>query len=463
MSYIGIDLGTSFIKGAVLDLETRALQQVQRIPFPRALKCESPLLCEFDPSEILSAVQTLIAGLALHASECEGLVMCSQMHGMVLMNERGEARSNFLSWRDQRAMMPHPSGRGSYYDLVLQRISRAQQRQLGNELDPGRPLCFLFWFREQGKLTPGLIPVSLPDFVLSTLCNSYPGVETTNASAYGAFNLETMDWHHEVIGQVGLGDLCWPAVRKPGEVVGHLNIHSEHVPCYTPVGDYQCALAGALFNEEEISLNIATGAQVSRMIPWLSLGNYQTRPFFDGKFVNTFTGLPGGRALDVIVELLSELATAQNVTLRDPWAAIVRAVNEVRDTDLEVELGFFPNLLGDRGRIANIRGDNFTLGHLFLGAFKNMASCCYDAAVRLWPEKSWKKIVFSGGLVGKMEVLRRAMQEKFGTGSRVTPFAEDTLFGLLILATVFSGRATSIQELTEQIRRSYTEENSNAG
>jgi sugar (pentulose or hexulose) kinase len=199
MSFIGIDLGTSFIKGAVLDVKARRLKHVQRMPFPNQLTGTNPLQCEYDPHEIVARVGTLIHELSLDAPDCEGMVMCSQMHGMVLMNDRGEAMSNCVSWRDQRASMPHPFGSGSYLDQIFARIRPEQRRQLGNELEAGRPVCFLFWLAEQGKLEQSLIPASLPDFVLSVLCGTPPGVEATNASAFGAFNLETLDWHHEVI------------------------------------------------------------------------------------------------------------------------------------------------------------------------------------------------------------------------------------------------------------------------
>jgi gluconokinase len=199
LSFIGIDLGTSFIKGAVLNLEGRRLEQTQRIPFPGQLRSANPLLCEFDPNEIATAFRTIITELAPHTSDCEGIVICSQMHGMVLMNERGETLSNCISWLDQRGAMAHPSGSGSYFDLLARRISPEQRRQLGNELELERAACFLFWLAEQGELKPGLIPVSMPDFVLSVLCGSSPGVELNNASAYGLFNMETLDWHYEVI------------------------------------------------------------------------------------------------------------------------------------------------------------------------------------------------------------------------------------------------------------------------
>lgn len=336
--------------------------------------------------------------------------------------------------------MPHPSGLGSYVDMLARRISPEQRSQLGNELRPGVPACFLFWFAEKGQLEPGLIPASIPDFVLSVLCGAAPGVEVTNAMAYGVFNLETLDWHHNVIKQLGLSHLHWPALRQHGKVVGYLKVGAKSVPCYTPVGDSQCALVGSLVDTEELAVNVSTGSQVSRITRRLILGDFQTRPYFDGMFLNTFTHLPAGRSLKVLIDLLMELAIAQKVSLDDPWSFIARAAKNAGDTDLEVKLTFFAGPYGDRGMISNIRGDNFTIGHLFRAAFKNMADIYYSCALRLWPEQSWRNIVFSGRLACKVELLREIIQKRFGTNYRLCPSPEDALFGLLILALAFSGR-----------------------
>jgi sugar (pentulose or hexulose) kinase len=456
MSFIGIDLGTSFIKGAVLNLEVRLLEHTRRVPFPNRLGGVNPLLCEFDPNEIVTAVRTVIDELALHATDCEGVVMCSQMHGMVLMNERGETVSNCISWLDHRGMMAHPSGTGSYFDVLTQRTSPQQRRQLGNELNLERPICSLFWLAEQGGLKPGLMPVSMPDFVLSVLCGSPPGVELTMASAYGAFNLETLDWHHDVIKELGLSHLRWPVLRHQGEVVGTLKVGDHQVPCYTPVGDNQCAMVGAWLGTEELSLNISTGSQVSRLTAGLTFGDYQTRPFFNGRFLNTFTNGPGGRSLNVLVDLLGEWVRTRNIDdVQDLWSFIARAAKEVADTDLQVDLTSLDGPDGGRGLIANIRRDNLTVGHLFRAAFKDMADKYHTYALRLWPERAWKNLVFSGGLACKLEVLRETIKKKFGTDYRVSLFMEDTLFGLLILAFVFSGRARSDVEVTDELRSSY--------
>ena len=446
MSFLGIDLGTSFIKGAVLDLNARQLEHIRRIPFPEPVATGDARQCEFDPKAVLSAFRTLIDELAPFAPDCEGVVMCTQMHALVLMNDRHEAVSNCITWRDQRALGKHPSGQGSYFDVIWGQTTEQERKRLGNELEPSRPICFLWWLKEQGRLEPGIIPASLPDFVISALSGDEPGVEATNASAYGAFNLETSNWDRGLIRKLGLDELKWPRVRKQGEIAGSLKVGTRTVPCYTPVGDAQAALAGSLLSTEELSINVATGAQVSHVRNELQLGDYQTRPYFDGKFLNTFSYPPAGRALNILVSLLTELAETKNSPLHDPWAAISEVVGKVRETDLDVDLNFFFGSGGGGGRISQIRADNLTVGNIFRAAFRNMAESYYDCALRLWPEKSWKRLVFSGGLACKMEALRQEIEKKFATGYRITPQTEDTLFGLLILATVFCGKAKSIAE-----------------
>lgn len=454
MSFLGIDLGTSFLKGAVLDLEKRRILHVRRKPFPEPLPTGDPLRCEFDPQAIVSEFRALVDELSPLAPDCEGVVVCTQMHGVVLVNENQKPVSNCVTWRDQRTLASHPSGSGTYFDLILSRISAQERQQLGNELQPARPLCFLFWSAEQGKLAPSWIPASLPDFILSSICDEAPGVEATNASAYGAFNLETSDWHHDVIGKLGLQQLRWPAIRRQGEVAGHVKLGAKRVPCYAPVGDAQAALAGSLLSPEELSLNIATGAQVSRLSRTLSPGSHQTRPYFDGQFLHTFSNPPAGREINVLIEFLTELARGQTISLDDPWPYIADAVTRVEDTDLSVDLNFFSGGEAHRGNIANISAENLSVGHLFRAAFRSMAAEYYQCATILWPDAGWKNLVLSGGLACKVQPLRDEIQKRFGAKIRVSAEAEDTLFGLLILASVFSGRAKSVEDVSRQLRSS---------
>jgi sugar (pentulose or hexulose) kinase len=371
------------------------------------------------------------------------------------MNSRGEVQSNCFGWRDQRALEPHPSGSGSYYDVLKQRITPAQRSELGNELPPGAPVSFLFWLAEQNMLAPGLIPTSLADFVLTTLSGTHSGVDATNAMSYELLDLKRMCWHEKVIEQLGLAELQWPVLRQHGEVVGFLNIHGKQIPCYTPVGDYQCALAGALLAKEELSLNISTGSQVSRLTQSLNLGDYQTRPFFDGRFTNTVSHLPAGRSLDVLLRLVTELVPRTDGVVERAWDYVTRVAAAADHSDLEVNLSFFPGPCGNRGSISNIREKNLTVGTLFRASFENMAENYYQCALRIWPDQRWTELVFSGGLARKVTTLRTTIEHRFNAKSRLCPIEEDTLLGLLVLARAWSRRALLVEEAMKDLRHHY--------
>lgn len=54
MRYLGVDLGTSFIKGAVLDLEALDLGHIERVPMPEPVPGLPPAFREFDPMRLWS-------------------------------------------------------------------------------------------------------------------------------------------------------------------------------------------------------------------------------------------------------------------------------------------------------------------------------------------------------------------------------------------------------------------------
>ncbi len=456
MSLIGIDLGTSFIKAGVLDLESLQLKQVRRVPFPNPLPGCPALYREFDPNSVLTAVRAVLREIAPYAEDCEGVVMCTQMHGVVLTTEQGEPRSNLTSWQDQRVLEQHPSGTGTYFDVMKERLTAAEIQQLGNELRPGLPIGLFFWMAERGQLPDqSLIPASLSDFVIANVCGTCPSTEITNAMALGLLNLETLDWHHGVISKLGLERLRLPAVKAHGAVSGWLEWNGRKIPCYTPIGDYQCAILGALLHSGELSLNISTGSQVSLLKPKAEFGNFQTRPFFDGQFSITITHIPAGRALNALVKLLSELATAQGIALADPWSYIVQEAAKVVSPKLKANLAFYSSASGDEGALTRLQEGELTVGHLFRAAFQSMAENYLTFVQRLSPEKAWNNLVFSGGLVQKIDLLRQLICDEFGAKYRVSPAEEDTLLGLMVLGLAFTGRTSTVSEATALLSAAY--------
>ena len=152
MSYLAIDLGTTFIKGAVLDLETRQHAHVRRQPFPAALPNRPTFFYEVDPLAIVAATRALVEELLPHAPNCRGVVLCTQMHGLVLCTPTGVPRSNAITWQDQRVLTPHPDGNGTYFDHLKSLVSADEVTQIGRELQISRPLNYLYWMAETGAL-----------------------------------------------------------------------------------------------------------------------------------------------------------------------------------------------------------------------------------------------------------------------------------------------------------------------
>jgi xylulokinase len=433
--FLGIDIGTSFLKGAVLDIADQSVTHIHRLPVPASVPALPPTRYELEPAAILSAVRDLLRQLLGAAPDATGLVLCSQMHCLVLLDEHAQPRSNVITWKDQRALEPSASGRGSHFDELNALVTDDERRQLGGELRVGVPVSTLFALQREQSLPAGLWAASLPDYVLASLCSVEPSTDPTLAAAQGLFNVEAHDWHHALIEKLGLSSLRWPRIRRTGERVGDAKIDGHRLPCFAPIGDQQCALLGAGLQEQELSLNISTGSQASLLSRELPRGKFQVRPYVSGQWLRTIVSVPAGRSLSALVELLTEIGRASSQPQLDAWDYIRAAVDRTPTTDLTVDLSFFSSLMGDRGGITNIGEGNLSVGHLFLAAFRGMAANYARCARLLSPNRDWDRIVFSGGLAQGFPRLRREVLEALGDPPhRLCSTEEDTLAGLLLLA-----------------------------
>ena len=285
---------------------------------------------------------------------------------------------------------------------------------------------------------------ALADFVAGRLCGRRPAMDPTQAAAFGGMRLGALGWHEGVIGKLRLESLRWPAVCPQGSVIGTW----RGAPCYAAVGDQQCALAGALLVERELSVNIGTGSQVGMLAGAGRPDGLQSRPYFDGRVLRTITHIPGGRALSGLIGLLGEIG---GISEENAWRQIESAVAAVTSTDARAGVAFFPGACGYGGFLENLHEGNMTVGHVFRAVFESMAWNYATCARRLDPDGEAGKAVFSGGVARRLEALRERTERALGLPARLSPHAEDTLFGLMTLALAFRGKRNSVREATETI------------
>jgi len=455
MRFLAVDLGATFIKSAVLDLDALRLLRVQRAPFPPFLEGGNRRAREVDPEVILAVVRREVESLLALEPTIEGIVLCGQMHGLVLTDPGGKALSNVVSWQDQRSLLPSESSSSgsTYFDVLASALTDEERVELGNELRPGLPIATLFWMRESGSLPSGdVVPASLSDFVAARLCDSPVVTDRTNAAAYGSFFVEAGRWHEAVIEKLGLEKLRWPKILGAQARVGYLSHRSRRIPFFVPLGDQQAGLLGSFLERSELSVNVATGSQVASIIPVYQSGPWQVRPYFDDMYIKTVTHIPAGRALNVLVKLISELATSAEGDI-DPWGYALDRLEGTPRTDLRVDLSFFSSMTGSAGAITNIQEDNLTVGHLLRGAVTAMAESYARYAGQLGGEGQWRTIAFSGGLARKSRSLREAISAAVALPYRMAGSNEETLQGLLCHALVVSGRKSSASEAARDLKR----------
>jgi sugar (pentulose or hexulose) kinase len=412
---IGLDAGSSFLKAAVIDTGRETLLHTGRVPFPGFEPGLPPLHREVDPRKILGAAQSLLAPL-----DSAGLILCGQMHGFVLVDARGEPVSNYISWLDQRVSAEE-------FAAMSRLVTENERAELGHEFRPGLALAQLWWLKQHDMLPKAAMPVSIADFIAARIAGVTPVMEPTQAAAFGALRLRTLAWHEEVIGKLGLDSLRWPEVRPSGTPMGKW----RSGPVFASVGDQQCALAGALVEPRELSVNIGTGSQVGLLADAPGAGAHQTRPYFGGRFLRTITHIPGGRALSALVGLLTEIG---QVAEEAAWQRIESEVAAVQKTDMRAGIAFFPGACGDRGFLENLHEGNLSIGHVFRAVFESMAANYAACARRLDPERSAARVVFSGGVARRLALLRELTAGALQLPARLSPHAEDTLYGLMVLA-----------------------------
>lgn len=426
MYSVGLDLGGTHLKTAVLDHEACIIRALTSQPLPPFRSGLREGWRELDPTSLLESVGEAISRVVREEPRCNRLFLCGQMHGLVLVDSQGHVQHGAITWQDTRTL----AGPAPAFDILQSTLSPDDRKALGQEVAPGHPLSLLVWMKARGVLGPDLIPLSIPDFIAFKLAGGKPRCDPTHAAASGAFHLELGTWHWDLLRRLELDHLSWPDVVPSGAALG---------PCidfpfvvHAPLGDQQAALAGSLLSPGELSLNLGTGSQVSQLSQTAAPNGVKVRPFLGGSHLHTLTHLPSGRALQVLFNLLTELAPP-SLDSNQLWGIIAAKASEASDAP-EVDLSFFPCSTGEMGSIRSIREEHFGAGELFRGAFESMARN-YEVALRiLVPVGDPPPLVFSGGLSHRLSLLRDLVANRLGCSYRLSPCPEETLLGLLALA-----------------------------
>lgn len=443
MEFVAVDLGSSFIKAAVVNVQTGKIRDVRKQPIPARLSGLQPDEFEICPNKILVVVRDLLQQLLLTSPNCAGILLTGQMGGLILCGPDKRPVTNYISWQDRRTARQDSSGQ-SFFQRLSQQLGDQVTSELGNEFRPGLTLPLLCYVKQKGQLSghENLTPLTLPDFVAASLSDGSPVIERTNLT--GLNSVCEPGYAKSLFVELGVDDFAWAETVDYRHRVGNYICASgaaNSVPVYAATGDHQCSLVGAGLRDSDLSVNIATGSQISMLTTQPKCGDYQLRPFFDNMWLKTITNIPAGRSLSAIMTLLTEI-TGESLT-EQHWQRFFDAAESIDSTDVDVNLAFFPGAVCGPGHFGNLTESNLSLRHVARACLERMALQYKQLAGRL-SGVPWKQIVFSGGLAQKSPLLRRLVSEAIDSSSRLCGANQDSLAGLMILGRVIAGIDESV-------------------
>lgn len=284
MSFVGIDVGGTYVKAAAFDAAGEP-ERVLRTPIPPFLDSTGAAR-EIDPVALIAVVEALLNDVAFDLDRVDGVLVTGQMAGIAFVDAAGNAVAPLVSWQDMRVTGVEQVAAG-LGDAVLART--------GDGIRIGLPLVTLTGIERPA----GARVTSLLAYVAGALAGVWaPVVHVTDAAAWGLLDVAADAWLPEAVAAAGLSADELPAVSSSLAPVGWCAAFDAPVLC--AVGDQQAALLGAGLRSSEVGAHIATGGHVSVISTSLE-SPAQLRPYFGGQFLHTITHQPAGRLLTAVL------------------------------------------------------------------------------------------------------------------------------------------------------------------
>lgn len=200
---LGIDLGTSSTKAALVDDRGRILAECAAA-HPATARVQVRLWWD-------CVVRAVRAVLQAQPARVAAVGLSGQMHGVVLLDRALQPLAPAITWADTRS--PEP----------VAELAAAHLPALGNPVVAGMAAVSLWWLRqcEPRLLDSARLAVAPKDW-LGAVLTGCAVTDPTDASATLLWDLGADAWHDELAAALGLDSGLLPAVWPSDQVRGQL-------------------------------------------------------------------------------------------------------------------------------------------------------------------------------------------------------------------------------------------------
>lgn len=446
MEVIGIDIGSSFLKVSLFDMDSGKLIEKKKQPSPK--RRGSGTRFEVRAGEYVDFVRNIIDSYA-KVYNLAGVLLSTQMHGFVYSSSLKSEDDIYVSWQDMRCTERMNNGQ-TYLEFLQGVVSKEDMETCGVNLKPSLASCNLFTMLEQNPDIPrnGRL-YTIGSYIIEKLTGRNI-CHPSNAAPMGLINVRDRCWEEKIISKLGFENMVLPELALDDyKACGTYYTNGQAVSVFPDYGDQQIAILGCSTTKGDGVVNIATGCQVSVITDKFIPGKYELRPYFEGTYLGTISNMPAGRGLDVLINFIKEVilrVANLQVSTADVWQKIMNGF-EMDTQGILVDMSFYATTENSNGgSISRITQNNLHVNTLISAAFKDMARTYKENFKILHKLEPISRIVCSGGVSWKNPVLVEAIRQETGLPCRLSPLEDEALAGLYRAAQCCMGIHKSMKD-----------------
>lgn len=346
MSYIGLDIGTSGCKAAIVKEQGEVIASAH---------AKYPLLfpqkgyVELDAVQIYTKVKQVLKELSPHASEAAALAISSFGEAFVLLDEKDRPLNRFITYADARCEGIDKTLTDRFKSEKFFDITGAVPNQSFS-------LCKLLWMKKNcPEIMTKVKKLFLANDYFNYLLCQNRGVDYGTASKTLLFDVRESSWSGELMEAFGIPEHWFSPVKRVGTCLGELRqcLADElglprRLPVYLGCHD-QCSatLGGGAYRPGDVmmgegsteSINLITDDKIWEHSKALLKRNLCVEPYLECKsFMVPSSFLTYGNALKWYISVMEEGAVKQLSGDENLFAYL-----EAKSGD-ETSLMFLPNL-----------------------------------------------------------------------------------------------------------------------
>ena len=429
MNFIGIDIGTSSISCVIYDPLSKKSEYCT-IVNDTYLHSPDEWEKSQDPIKIMEIIENVLCGYLERYDDIGGIGITGQMHGVLYVDEQGNAISPLYTWQD---------GRGNLIYVRNMTYAKFLSIATGYNMATGYGLVTHFYNKTNNLIPEGAKKIcTIMDYVAMKLSGrKEPVTDFTNGAALGFFDVEQLIFDYPAIEIVGIDSSIVPDTDNSGLCLGYY----KNIPVYPAIGDNQAAFIGSVNDKRSsVHITVGTSSQISVYTDkYIAIPGLDTRPFPGGGYILVGAALCGGQAFSILKDFFKKTLTMFSANCRDiNDEDIYEIMSSVSYKDNAYDIPVVETLFSgtrskpsDRGNIHNLSSNNFTPENLVIGFLKGICNELYGFYNNL-PEnlkKDKKSITGSGNALKKNPLLHKAFEEQFDLKMNFSDCREEASFG----------------------------------